>query len=185
VSRQFLRRYLATPRDLRAYRSLRFALGDLLHQPDVWHLDRRSVSGACAVGLFVAWVPLPIQMVLAATLALLFRVNLPLSVALVWIANPLTMGPMYWYAWHLGALLLDMSALAVEFESTFAWLTASLNKVWKPLSLGCLILGTASAGVGYGGSRLLWRLSTMRALVRRRRLRGPRGERHEPPGRDH
>jgi len=184
VSKQFLQRYLSTRRDPRAYRSLRFALGDLLHQPDVWHLDRRSVSGACAVGLFVAWVPLPIQMILAAALALLFRVNLPLSVALVWIANPLTMGPMYWYAWHLGALLLDMPALPVEFESTFDWLTASLNKVWKPLALGCLILGTASAGLGYAGSRLLWRLRTMRAVVRRRRLRSPQGERQEAPGRD-
>ena len=174
MPRKLLRRYLPTPKELGGYRSLRFALGDLLHRPELWHLDRRSVSGAFAIGLFIAWVPLPIQMVAAGLLAVLFGANLPVSVVLVWVSNPLTMGPMYWFAWRLGTILLDMPYAPVRFEPTFAWLTAEIGQVWQPLGLGCLIMGTLSAGLGYAVSRIFWRFHVIRAVLRRRRMRRPR-----------
>lgn len=174
MPKRFIRRYLPTPRELRAYSSLRFALGGRLHDPDVWHLNRRSASGAVALGLFVAWVPLPIQMVLAALLALLLRINLPLSVIVVWVSNPLTMGPMYWFAWRLGTWLLDAPAVRVAFEPTFAWLTTEVGRIWQPLGLGCLLLGSASAGAGYAIVRLSWRYHVIRAVLERRRKRDAR-----------
>ena len=175
MPRKFIRQYLPSPKELRRYSSLRFALGGRLHDPDVWHLNRRSASGAIALGLFVAWIPLPVQMLLAGILALLSRVNLPLSVLFVWVSNPLTMGPMYWFAWRLGALLLDQPRVAVRFEPTFAWLTAELGNLWLPLGLGCLILGLASAAIGYAVSRLFWRYHVIRTLLLRRRRRASRG----------
>jgi len=39
---------------------------DTIAQPMVWHLNRRSVAGGVAVGLFVSWMPLPMQMLVAA-----------------------------------------------------------------------------------------------------------------------
>lgn len=182
MPKRLIRRYLPTPRDLRAYASLRFALGDRLHDPDVWHLNRRSASGAVAIGLFVAWVPLPVQMVLAALLALLLRFNLPVSVIVVWVSNPLTMGPMYWFAWRLGAWLLEAPPAEVAFEPTFAWLTAEVGRIWQPLGLGCLLLGLASAGIGYAAVRLSWRYHVIRTLLARRRRRHARAS--DADGRD-
>jgi len=175
MPKKLICRYLPTPKDLRGYASLRYALGGRLHDPDVWHLNRGSASGAIAIGLFVAWVPLPIQMVLAALLALLIRVNLPLSVIVVWISNPLTMGPMYWFAWRLGRWLLDEPYVPVQFEPTFAWLTAELGMAWQPLGLGCVLLGILSAAVGYVVSRLFWRYHVIRSLLARRRRRAESG----------
>ncbi len=171
MPKKLIRRYLPTPRDLRAYASLRYALGGRLHDPDVWHLNRRSASGAVAVGLLIAWVPLPVQMVVAALLALLLRVNLPLSVIAVWVSNPLTMGPMYWFAWRLGRWLLDEPYVPIQFEPTFAWLTAEIGMIWQPLGLGCLLLGIASAAFGYVVTRLFWRFHVIRTLLLRRRHR--------------
>ena len=69
---------------------LRRWVRDTIAQPMVWHLNRRSVAGGVAVGLFVSWVPLPMQMLLAAVLAAVLRVHVPVSVVMVWFTNPLT-----------------------------------------------------------------------------------------------
>jgi len=66
----------------------------LFDDPVLWHLNRRSVAGAVAVGLFVGWLPLPGQMLVAAMLAALVRVHVPLSVVMVWFTNPLTVAPL-------------------------------------------------------------------------------------------
>jgi uncharacterized protein (DUF2062 family) len=179
MPKKFFRRYLPAPRELRQSRQLRFALGDLLHDANLWHLNRRSVSGGFAVGLFVAWIPLPIQMISAGLLALLFRVNLPLAVVLVWITNPLTMGPMYWFAWWLGAALLGHEHVPRQFEFTFDWFGAEIAQIWQPLFLGCALLAVASSAAGYLICRLFWRYQVIRALLARRRRPG-RGEPSRP-----
>lgn len=169
MPRRFFRNHLPGPGRLHAHRGLRLGLGQLLHDPDLWHLNRRSVSGAVAVGLFAAWIPLPAQMLLAGLLALALRINLPLSVVLVWLSNPLTMGPMYWAAWRLGRWLLGLEDVAMQFEPTVAWISAEIARVWQPLVLGCLILGLVSALAGYGICRLLWRYHVIWKRLHRRR----------------
>lgn len=70
-------------------------LGDWIYATNLWHINRYSASMAFFVGLFTAFMPIPGQMLLAASLALLLRCNLPLSVALVWVTNPLTMPALF------------------------------------------------------------------------------------------
>ena len=102
MPRKFLKRYLPSASEVRSRRSLRI-LGELLHDPNVWHLTRRSVSTAVAVGVFSAFVPVPFQMPLAAVLAIALRCNLPLAVALVWISNPMTMPAIFFFTYTVGA----------------------------------------------------------------------------------
>ena len=77
--RNLLRRWLPHNSRFHNHRHLRL-LGNLLQDPNLWHLNRRSVSGAAFVGLFLAWVPVPVQMILAAVIATWVRVNLPVAV---------------------------------------------------------------------------------------------------------
>jgi uncharacterized protein (DUF2062 family) len=171
MSKRFLRRYLPGPGKLGRNRQLRFALGALLHDPNLWHLNRRSISGAISAGLFVAWVPLPIQMLLAGSVALYFRINLPLSIAVCWVTNPVTIGPMYWSAWWLGSALLGSTHRPRQFELTFQWLTSELAQIWQPLFLGCFILGLLSSAAGYVICRLVWRYQVIWRIVGKRRRR--------------
>ncbi|MDF5922284.1 DUF2062 domain-containing protein [Pseudomonas aeruginosa] len=60
------------PESIRSQKSLRF-LGKLTHDPNLWHLNRHSVSRAMAAGLFAAFIPMPMQMLLAAGLAVWIR----------------------------------------------------------------------------------------------------------------
>jgi hypothetical protein len=47
-------KYMPSPESIKENKNLQF-LGDKLHDPNLWHLNRRSVAAAFAVGLFVAF----------------------------------------------------------------------------------------------------------------------------------
>ena len=143
--------------------------GALLHDPNLWHINRRSSAGAFAVGLFIAFVPVPLQMVLAAGAAILCRVNLPLSVALVWITNPITIPPMFFFAYLVGTWVIGVPADAESLHFNLEWLQqGGLNGLWAPFLLGCFICGFISALIGYFAVRGVWRLLAVRQWERRR-----------------
>jgi hypothetical protein len=157
---------------IRGHRHLRF-FGTLLHDPNLWHLNRRSASGAFAVGLFIAFVPVPFQMLLAAAVAILFRVNLPVSVALVWLSNPLTIPPIFYFTYSLGAWLLGLPPRSegFHFELSYEWLVTELGAIWEPFLLGCFVSGVVSAAVGYLAIRGLWRLHLVKHYKARKQQR--------------
>lgn len=175
MPRKFFKKIMPDHHRIRNHKRLQ-VFGTLLHDPNLWHLNRRSVAGAFAVGLFMAFVPVPFQMLLAAAVAIIVRVNLPLSVALVWITNPLTMTPVFFAAYKLGAWLMGVRVQHFEFELSFAWLASELDAVWRPFLLGCFVSGVVSAALGYTIIRLLWRWHLVRAYQRRRRGAERRGE---------
>lgn len=161
MPKKLIKKYLPDPEKLKEQKSLQF-LGDRLHEPNLWHLNRRSVSLAFAVGLFAAWIPTPGQMAIAAIAAFYFRANLPISVALVWITNPLTMPPMFYFAYWLGLSLLGQDTPGDDFEFTLDSIMASLGDIGGPFLFGCLVLGIVSSAAGYFGMRLFWRYSVLK-----------------------
>lgn len=167
MPKKFIRKFLPDPKTVREHKHLQI-FGTLLHDPNLWHLNRRSVSLACAVGLFCMWVPVPLQMVLAAAVAILLRANLPISVALVWITNPLTMGPMFYLAYKIGALMLGVPPHQFHIELSLQWLMTEMVIIWKPFLLGCFVFACISALLGFFGSRLLWRLHILRYIKQKK-----------------
>lgn len=180
MPRQFLKRHLPNAHAIRQRRELRLLrrlLGRLLDDPFLLHLNRRSVAGGVAVGLFVAFVPLPIQMPLAASLAVLFRVNLILSVALVWVSNPITIPPLFYFTYLVGTWLLGTPVLNTGFRPSLAWFWHQLEAIWQPLFLGSFIVGAITALAGYGAVHLIWRLHILRHLKHRRQRQDRRTHR--------
>jgi uncharacterized protein len=156
MPKRIFKRYMPDHQTIRDHKHLRF-LGTLLHDPNILQLNRRSVAGAFSVGLFFAFMPVPFQMVLAALGAVAARVNLPISVALVWITNPLTMPPIFYFAYKVGTWLLDTPIQAMEFELSVEWLSHSLGEIWQPFLLGCFVCGASFALAGNVLIRLFWR----------------------------
>lgn len=167
MPKRFFKKLLPAPSKFHGDAKFR-VIGCYLHDPNLWHLNRHSLTGAMAIGLFVAFLPIPFQMLLAAVLAILFRVNLPLSVLLVWITNPLTVAPIFIFAFKLGVWALDIPPGSVDFNLSGEWIADSFPTVWKPLVTGSLILSVASSMVGYFGTHILWRISILFKWKQRR-----------------
>jgi hypothetical protein len=155
MARKLIKRWLPDPEWIKAQDSVRM-LGDWIHDPNIWHLNRSSVSKAVFIGLFVAFIPLPAQMVIAGFLAVLFRANLPISVVLVWITNPVTMAPIFYLAYRLGCVFLGAPEHPFVFELSWQSLI-QLEEIWKPFLLGCLVCGLFCGLLGSTISRILWR----------------------------
>jgi len=166
MPKKFIKRFSPSPETLKAHPHLRH-FGQALQNPNLWHLNRRSAAGAVAVGLFCAWIPIPFQMLLAAIVAMIFTVNLPLSVALVWVSNPITMPPLFYGAYRLGAFILQEKVVEFHFQLSFTWLAQIFETIAPSLLLGCVIMGITSAILGYGLLRLFWRFNITKKWQRR------------------
>ena len=156
MPKNVFKRMAPSPQKLRGIRSLR-PLGEWIYEPDLWHINRLSTAKAFAIGLFFAMMPAPGQMLIAAFVALRWQANLPLSVTLVWVTNPLTMPVIYYGAYTLGAWMLGSQMQPVAFDISFEWLRDSLTEIWKPFLLGCFTMGLIAAIVGYHFINVMWR----------------------------
>ncbi len=140
------------PSDLKKSKFLNI-FGSWLGEPRLWHFNRSSVATAVSIGLFVAYIPCVGHMMIAGLLAIWFRANLPLSVTLVWLVNPLTMIPLLGFGYFIGAKLLCLSVCHLDFHSF-----GVLRDIWQPLLLGCTICGTLLAILGNLSVRMCWRM---------------------------
>jgi uncharacterized protein (DUF2062 family) len=148
------------------------AFGARLTDSRLWSLGRRSITAGFGAGLAIVFIPLPIHIPLALLVAIVWRLNVPVIFATVMIANPLTVVPMFYFAYRVGSLLMGAPLHGFSFEMSWDWLQNGLGPLWKPFLLGCL---TCSVAFGYGGYlalELLWRWVTVRRLRGRRPAAG-------------
>ncbi len=182
MPRKFFRKYLPDHETVRDHKHLR-RFQPLLKHPNLWHLNRHSVAGGVAAGLFGGLIPGPLQMLTAAVLAILFRVNLPVAVVTTLYTNPLTWGPLILAAYAIGNWVTGgqgAPAAQLEFDwGSQSW-TDLLPALWNWLLglgetflIGDLILASLLAVTGYIAVQLGWRLYLL-AYLRRRKARRSR-----------
>jgi|JI8StandDraft_1071087.scaffolds.fasta_scaffold125880_2 uncharacterized protein (DUF2062 family) len=176
MPKHIIRRYLPDPEKIARTPGLGF-LRHRLEDPNLWHLNRRSASGAMFWGLWCAFLPMPFQTIPAALAALIFRVNLPLAIVLCWISNPLTMLPVIYIGYDIGALILhrpllelaEIKTLIVHMGNLFGSSAeatanrASMGEHVEPFLLGMLVTGFLLGCLGYLGMNWYWRRHVTRA----------------------
>jgi uncharacterized protein (DUF2062 family) len=182
MPRKYFRKYLPSHESIRGNKYLAF-LGSALHHPNLWHLNRKSVAGGVAVGLFCGLIPGPLQMLSAAILGVLFRVNLPVAVILTWYTNPLTIVPIYYVAYKLGVLVTggaaaqvpraDIDILNLPLVDWVPALVQWMSSLGKPFVLGLVLLGLILAVLGYLLVLAVWRIHVQLAWNKRCRARRP------------
>jgi len=179
--RKTLKRILPDHHSVHSNRWLRPFANTLLH-PRLWHLNRHSAAGAVAVGLFCGLVPGPLQMLSAALVCVLLRVNLPLALITTLYSNPFTIVPLYMVAYAIGSLATNGSVggfvepPALSGMDLGAWVVALIDwmsGLGKPLAVGLVLLASGLSVAGYFGVKAAWRIWLIRAWRRRRRSASP------------
>lgn len=165
MPKRIFRKYLPKPERLREHKSLSF-LGEVLSDPNLWHINRRSLAGAAFIGIFAGLLPIPLQMGLAALLAVRFHCNLPLSVVLVWISNPVTYVPIFYFNYRIGAWMLGMPAHSSD-TITVAWFVEQLVPLW----VGSVFCAVVFGGAAFMIVKIAWRLAVIRSWNLRARNR--------------
>jgi uncharacterized protein (DUF2062 family) len=140
----------------------------LLHDPNLWGIRRRSVVPAFSLGLFIAFMPVPGHALIAVLLALSLRINIAVATVTTFVSNPLTIVPMMVFAYRLGRALLGLQPAPLQFELSLSWLGNQFLDIWQPMVLGCVLLGSILAFIGYVALDLLWRASIADYLAARR-----------------
>lgn len=178
MPRKLFRKYLPSPEAVLA-KPWCAPFRPYLSHPNLWHLNRHSVAGAVAIGLFAGLIPGPFQMLGALLLAIPLRRNIPVALVVTFYTNPLTIVPLYVLAYGYGRLLMGgrWNGEVVPFEWDWSDFVASLEGLWhwalslgKPLALGLVALAVTLAVIGYFAVDLAWR-AHVRASWRHRARR--------------
>lgn len=145
----------------------KFLYRRVLHADDTPH----RIALGIALATFVALTPtVGLQTILAVGVAALFRANKAVCIPIVWITNPVTMGPIYGACWWLGSVLMGSTGgdfatienrLRAAGASESGWVSQIFSyEFWAGLFglmlefgtelwVGCLFVGAVSGVLLY------------------------------------
>lgn len=166
--KEIFKKFIPDNAKLKQHKHLQW-LGKYLQIRGLWVFNHRTISRAFAVGLFVAFVPLPFQMILAAIGAIIFSANLPVSIAVVWISNPITIPPIFYACYKLGAWILNTS-IEQNFVFSLDYIWSVFSIIWQPFLLGCLVISIVSSLIGFWVVRLLFWINLSKYKQKKRHL---------------
>lgn len=132
--------------------------GDRLLDRALWKPTRESLARGWLIGFPITMVPfLPIQSLLACLVALFFRGNLLLCIALQMLSNPLT-APIHLPAcYFIGEIVRGRPPTDVWHEVTTAPRDILSGDSVTSLYLGAIIIGVAGGLLGYAVIHGTWR----------------------------
>lgn len=154
------------------------------------HDTPQRIAWGVFLGTVVAWTPtLGFQILIYVAVATLLRANKLSGIPILFLTNPLTAVPLYWFCWKVGAAVLgsdaEVDATAFEerlnessaqVEQTSLWTDIWTAEFWRDIGSILLELGvelwTGSFIVGFAMGLPLYFL-TLWAVRVYRRARGP------------
>jgi uncharacterized protein (DUF2062 family) len=146
---------LPTLEDIQNSKSLRW-FKKYLGKPYLWSFQKNNVANSAFIGLFVACLPMPFQMLVACIFSIIFRANIPIAVALTWVSNPVTMAPFVYASYKIGEFILNRQSAALE-SINLSYLLDNWHLFWQNLLLGSIMLGIILGMLGWAFVHIFWR----------------------------
>jgi uncharacterized protein len=166
MPRRWIKKFAPHPHALLQRWPLR-VFGPRLSDPKLWTLHRRGVTAGFGAGLAICFMPLPVHLPLATLVGVTWRINIPTIIATTLLVNPLTMVPIYYCAYRVGAAVTGAPVHRFGFRLSWDWLQHGLGPVWKPFLIGCLVCAIVCGIIGWVILEYIWR----RQVLHRRQVR--------------
>ena len=128
--------------------------------PEYLSTSRRMISRAVLIGLFIAFIPMPMQMAAVLLFVPFVKFNVPVALAMCWLSNPVTMPPMYYMEYLTGSFLLGMKPEPVQM--TLEWFKNNLDNIFIPLYFGTAVYSIFGSLLAYFAVNYFWKLSVHR-----------------------
>ncbi|MCD6432619.1 MAG: DUF2062 domain-containing protein [Sulfurimonas sp.] len=128
--------------------------------PEYLSTNRKMISKAVFIGIFIAFIPMPMQMALVLALMPLIKFNVPIGLAMCWLSNPFTMPPMYYMEYLTGSFFLGIKPEPVEM--TLDWFSQNLDNIFIPLYAGTLLYSVIGSSLAYWAVNHFWKGSVHR-----------------------
>ena len=145
-------------------------------------VNRRMITRGVGIGLFWAFIPMPMQMLAVMATTPFVRFNVPIAISMVWLSNPFTMPPMYYMEYLTGNFILGREGIE-DIELTMSWFTAHFDDILVPLYTGTAFYSIVVSGIIYVVLNRLWVRSVKTEQEETRKIRKKRALRkksHKP-----
>ena len=134
---------------------------DFLHKYNIptayFSANRKMISRGVLLGIFIAFIPMPMQMAAVVLFTPFWKFNVPIAIAMCWVTNPLSMPPIYYVEYLTGSFILGMDIAPVEL--TMEWFSDNISKIFVPLYVGAFFYSIVGSLGGYYLVRILWKRS--------------------------
>ena len=152
-----------------------------LDRHDVFSFNREPLARGIAIGMLCGLIPGPLQILGSLGLCAWLRGNAIAAALATAYTNPLTIVPLYWLAFQIGALLLPgqhpvppfvlpQGNLAEWASGMGAWMGA----LGWPLLLGLPVLGVLLAAIAYALVQLFFLAPVYHRARRKQRASAPK-----------
>ena len=116
--------------------------------------NREMVSKSFLIGLFLAFLPIPMQMLAVLLLMKFLKFNVPVAIALCWVSNPITMPFIFYIEYIVGAFLLGLEIEAMQIS--IEWFNNNFHNIFIPLYFGAFVVATIVSVSFYFLINTLW-----------------------------
>ena len=137
--------------------------------PEFLAANRKMISRGVFLGVFIAFIPMPMQMAAVLLFMPFFRFNVPIALAMCWLSNPFTMPPMYYMEYLTGSFILGIEASPVEM--TLDWFSENIDDIFIPLYFGTALYSIFGSFLAYWIVNHFWKSSVYTAKKKHRHHR--------------
>jgi len=116
--------------------------------------NREMVSKAFLIGLFLAFLPIPMQMLVVILIMKFFKFNVPVALTLCWVSNPITMPFIFYIEYVIGSFILNMEIENIQMS--IEWFNNNFQDIFIPLYSGSLIVASIVSVSTYFLINFLW-----------------------------
>jgi hypothetical protein len=140
-----------------SHKKLRDLIKKYKIRPEYLSPNRKMISRGVLLGLFIAFIPMPMQMAAVLLFVPFIRFNVPIALAMCWLSNPVTMPPMYYMEYLTGSFLLGIEPAPVQM--TLEWFKNNLDDIFIPLYFGTAMYSVFGSLIAYFCVNFFWKRS--------------------------